>query len=78
MPCVNGECVSTGPAQFTCMCPAGWRGSNCDLDFNECTSTPCLNGGTCENIDGGYNCGCVLGFAGQNCETGKVDFVFPK
>ena len=71
MPCINGECVSTGPEQFTCMCPSQWRGNTCNIDVDECNNSPCQNGGSCDNSAGGYTCRCIMGFAGNNCELGR-------
>jgi EGF-like domain/Calcium-binding EGF domain len=59
-PCMNGgQCLSgINGNQYRCQCPAGFTGSQCQQDINECSSsTPaCLNGGTCINTFGGYRC----------------------
>ncbi len=33
--------------QYVCECVAGYTGTNCELNINECADDPCLNGGTC-------------------------------
>ena len=30
---------------YTCSCPAGWAGFDCELDVDECSSSPCFDGG---------------------------------
>lgn len=50
-PCENGGlCVpSVGSDNhgFRCLCPPGFRGSQCEIDHDECASYPCQHGGTC-------------------------------
>ncbi len=52
----------------TKVCRAGWTGSSCTEDINECLSNPCNNGGTCENLIGRYICHCADGYSGK-CTT---------
>ena len=35
-----------GIAKFTCVCPAGFTGTKCDVDIDECSSSPCVHGKT--------------------------------
>uniref|UniRef100_A0A673XJ61 Delta-like 4 (Drosophila) n=1 Tax=Salmo trutta TaxID=8032 RepID=A0A673XJ61_SALTR len=68
-PCVNGAtCMNTGQGSFTCTCPPGFTGLNCELELQECDSNPCRYGGLCTNLDVGYRCSCPQGFEGSNCE----------
>lgn len=47
-PCQNGAtCTNMGPDAYSCTCPPGYTGTNCDINIDECGSTPCQNGGTC-------------------------------
>lgn len=58
---------------YTCACPPGYYGKNCELSAMTCADGPCFNGGRCaDNPDGGYFCQCPTGYAGFNCEK-KID-----
>lgn len=57
-PCMNGgTCKSTAPDRYTCTCPEGFGGNNCDVVLNPCATDPCANGGKCRTVDavGGAN-----------------------
>ena len=67
-PCENGAtCEVTGPTTYTCACAAGWTGTNCEDEIDECESSPCVNG-LCQDQVNGYFCGCDPGWTGTNCE----------
>lgn len=54
---------------YSCACPRGFYGKNCEISAMTCADGPCFNGGTCvENAAGGYSCRCLLDFMGSNCE----------
>lgn len=51
-PCLNGgTCKSTAPDRYTCTCPEGFGGANCDVVLNPCATEPCANGGKCRTAD---------------------------
>ena len=66
-PCLNGgTCNSTTDLTFTCDCPTGYTGNQCQKVT--CALDPCLNGGTCTEIgEPGYMCDCGIEFTGQDC-----------
>ncbi|XP_071962310.1 uncharacterized protein [Antedon mediterranea] len=71
-PCQNnGMCVSHSSDQYTCMCLPQWKGTNCEIDKDECAANAdlCRNGGTCVNGVGNYTCFCTPGYSGSNCLT---------
>ncbi|XP_056266802.1 protein delta homolog 2 [Pseudoliparis swirei] len=78
-PCQNGAtCVMEDSAGYTCLCPGGFYGRNCQLKTGPCTQrrSPCKNGGLCEDADGfavDLACRCLAGFTGRRCETDVDD-----
>lgn len=57
---------------YSCSCPQGFYGKNCEEGAMKCADRPCFNGGTCAEKDGGYVCACPTGYTGSNCER-KMD-----
>uniref|UniRef100_A0A3Q1KD05 EGF-like domain-containing protein n=2 Tax=Anabas testudineus TaxID=64144 RepID=A0A3Q1KD05_ANATE len=80
-PCHNGAtCVMEDSGDYTCLCPAGFHGKDCQLKTGPCHQrrTPCKNGGLCEDADGfaaELTCRCLAGFTGPRCETDVDDCV---
>lgn len=72
-PCVTGNtlrCDST-TAGAVCVCNAGYSGSTCQHNINECASNPCINGKCTDRVNA-YECTCNTGYAGTNCNA-QVD-----
>ena len=58
-----------GVNTYTCQCPAGFTGDNCETNLNVCPATdPCQNGGTCKDGTNGFYCECLPGFSEFHCE----------
>ena len=55
IPCQRGEypcsndapCINDGVGGYMCHCPAGWTGTHCGEEINECDPNPCHNGSSC-------------------------------
>ncbi|XP_065063135.1 neurogenic locus notch homolog protein 1-like isoform X2 [Rhopilema esculentum] len=48
-PCVNnGVCMDDGSGGYTCQCPAGFLGKNCQIK-DPCNPNPCNNNGKCKS-----------------------------
>ena len=41
-------------AAYSCRCPKGIKGDNCEIDEDDCASGPCQNEATCVDEIGGY------------------------
>ena len=41
-------------AGYSCVCPDGITGDNCEIDEDDCASGPCLNDGDCFDDVGGF------------------------
>ncbi|XP_005915556.1 protein eyes shut homolog isoform X1 [Haplochromis burtoni] len=72
--CLNGAtCIATNqptsPPQYSCKCPLGFTGTNCETEINECDSRPCQHNGKCCDLLGDYSCQCPTGFQGKSCEV---------
>ena len=47
-PCKNGgTCSNEGVNQYSCSCPFGFTGMDCEQEIDECNVSPCANGATC-------------------------------
>merc|ERR1712167_374149 len=48
---------------------AGYSGSTCETNIDECESHPCKNGGKCKDGVNAFTCTCAAGYSGDTCET---------
>ncbi|XP_072165055.1 protein jagged-1b-like [Diadema setosum] len=73
-PCQNnGLCANEGPNEYSCRCPAGFEGLNCEFVQQACDSYPCANEGRCLEADWGFVCFCSPGWTGPTCQTNVDD-----
>ena len=66
----GGTCVDGATApNYTCTCPKGYSGNNCQTNDNDCDPNPC-NGGNCTDKVAGFTCSsCPAGYGGTTCST---------
>jgi hypothetical protein len=72
MVCNNGgACVVTidTTTESRCMCAAGFTGSLCQTNVNECLSNPCQHNAICIDKINGFRCECPSGFNGTFCHV---------
>ncbi|CAH8290065.1 unnamed protein product, partial [Heterobilharzia americana] len=68
-PCANGgKCVSLPRNNYSCECPAGWIGNDCQINEDDCLYNRCENGATCVDGINEYICKCRPGYTGIYCE----------
>ncbi|XP_065520400.1 LOW QUALITY PROTEIN: delta-like protein 3 [Lathamus discolor] len=71
-PCFNGGACAPRGRGFSCRCPPGFRGANCERRSHGCALEPCLHGGQCRSVPGGAPlCRCRPGFSGRRCERNE-------
>lgn len=70
--------VSPQKEVFNCTCPAGFRGTLCEDDVDECRMNPCENRGTCVNTVGSFYCHCQSGFSGSVCSLDADECLMAK
>ncbi|XP_070174967.1 uncharacterized protein [Littorina saxatilis] len=72
------ECTCTSNAEScnnvdgACVCKAGWEGTRCESDVNECLTNHnnCFDDHMiCINQDGGYKCGCEIGYTSNDSQS---------
>ncbi|XP_034470389.1 neurocan core protein-like isoform X2 [Hippoglossus hippoglossus] len=67
-PCLHGgKCLPQGTG-YSCYCPQGFTGENCEIDVDDCQSEPCENGGTCIDKIDSFLCLCLPSYGGDTCE----------
>jgi len=64
-----------------CVCNAGWTGSSCESEIDECLSTSpscTASNQECVNTIGSYQCHCKTGFenATGTCQSKTLPFVY--
>lgn len=64
---VLGAYGDVAPGEYLCVCPAGFSGSDCALNVDDCTidgEDTCLNGGACRDQTASVLCTCTSGYIG--------------
>ncbi|CAH1800919.1 unnamed protein product [Owenia fusiformis] len=70
--CLNGGVCIDAFNDFSCICPPGSTGKNCEL--HDCVSHKCINGGTCQpTVNGPYQCICGRQYSGEHCQSYNVN-----
>lgn len=55
-PCLhNGQCNDSING-YTCQCPSGWTGKNCEEEMDQCALQPCGNGASCLQLFNDFFC----------------------
>ena len=62
--CKNGATCSSSPSGFSCKCVAGYTGTMCQHNKDECASSPCVHGDCTDGVNG-YSCKCFDSYAGK-------------
>jgi len=64
-PCFNGgSCTDVTLGGFTCRCTAGFTGSQCEQNIDDCRPAVCGNNSTCVDGVNSYTCRCTPGYTG--------------
>lgn len=77
-PCDNGGVCTSSLEAYECTCPAGFAGSQCELEVDGCefNHQPCGVFGECQsdwNQPNGYMCTCRDSYSGTNCNNPPQD-----
>ncbi|XP_031569123.1 fibrillin-1-like isoform X2 [Actinia tenebrosa] len=75
----NKTCTRLGYdlTKYTCLCPNGYFGQNCEKDIDECASSNLHNctlenpGVKCNNTPGSFKCICAEGYVGDGINCAK-------
>lgn len=73
-PCQNGGSCSQNADTYTCSCPTGYSGTNCEIRASKCVPSPCANGTCVDDASKpeGYTCNCPPGVVGPLCQYSDI------
>ncbi|VDI73639.1 Hypothetical predicted protein, partial [Mytilus galloprovincialis] len=63
--CIMANTMDCNNVNGSCTCKNEWKGTNCDMDINECddaTTCDSIPDSTCQNSVGSYDCVCNAGY----------------
>ena len=64
-PCQNGATCVQGDNNYTCSCPGGFQGRNCEENIDDCLGIRCQGQySRCQDAVMSYQCVCLDGYAG--------------
>ena len=55
---------------FVCDCNAGYDGTLCNNNIDDCSPDPCVHGSCTDGVDS-FTCSCDAGYEGDTCGVGK-------
>ena len=69
-PCYNGANCVDQPQGYTCECPPGFSGLQCQDEVTDCVEGACPDRAMCKDLPGpdNFECLCRDGFKGENCD----------
>lgn len=53
----------------SCSCEAGFTGTHCEININDCLQNKCENNSTCIDLVQAYKCKCQSGYMGKIHKT---------
>ncbi|XP_072033451.1 uncharacterized protein [Amphiura filiformis] len=71
-PCQSGGTCVEEIGRYTCLCPEGFTGVNCETNIDDCVDHDCQNSIHCLDGIASYECVCNLNYTGPYCETRRV------
>ena len=65
MPCKNDARCIDSTNGFRCECKAGFSGTLCEENIDDCATNNLCQNGVCVDGDQDFSCRCKAGFAGK-------------
>ncbi len=54
---------------YTCVCNAGYTGTDCETNIDDCVNRNCSGNGVCVDGVNSFSCECVSDFTGEMCSV---------
>ena len=64
-------------AGYVCSCRAGYEGTDCETDIDECEGDPCLHG-DCEDLVADYACQCEPGYVWMSSDGSSDELKYSR